>query len=929
MVKYDLIQNSSKQKYIQELSDVINNEKEENNVILQMKRLKKRKSLISIIALIMFIFGFYIGFLEVKKHQESQREMHLHSIRSNLMIPTENSFLKRPELIDQIDEKLKGDKGIETIALVGLVGMGGVGKTTLARYYARSKDNSIVWEINAETKSSIIHSFKDLAYTLAKTQNQREELDAIQKIKDTEIKEEQLISFVRDCLREHLNWLLIYDNVEKFSDIKNYFPQDPEAWGHGKVIITTRDSNIKNTNYIKPENVIELGELTKEGALILFGKILYNCDLNKLTQVQKEKMLDFLKEIPPFPLDVSLAAYYMRNENLSYDQYKERMNKFNADFEKSQENLVKETSSYTKTRYAIIISSLQKIIQLNPEYKELLFFICLVDSQAIPKKLLELHKNPVMIDRLLRELRNGSFVSEVMSERTEESIPSFFIHRSTQALSLNFLINSLSLEGRNNFTEKIISTMKNYYEEFSEGDNPKILMFIPHLESLLKNIDKINISKAIHEKCRVDLLLLLGYLHYQSKNFPLAKKYFEDVLEGPNNSSIISVKRLSEIEKDFGYICAELGEADKALIYLQKSIELCKQIPHSEILKAENIKTMGYVYSGKNDFLKSRQYFEEALEIISNIDKNLKKTLLEADIYAQLAILYSMEYLNKNEAYKAEDYALKSLKILKEAQFFYKDSKNDLKKISQRIEKHGWRLGQIYNRLGRYREAIKEFDTNKLSNKTSQNRLLISKGEASLRLGNLETADQSLTEAINMIEKSGKPNTWEPKVLRAEVKIRLGNFEEAYKDCSYILNAKTKKRNNYLNVLFITNFYHLGLIKCKQEKFKESTEYFSMFFEAIEKFCKSFLDEKIYNDLELKGVFQRVTYHESTVIQDIQGSLQRSTKIFSAIYGASHPFVCDYVLKNGEDFKKNPPLSLWKGLKNMFYIFFKNGSLCL
>ena len=153
--------------------------------------------------------------------------------------------LNRPEIIDQIKMKLKKQDDIQTVALVGV---GGAGKTTIARQYACKQKVSYLWEINAETKESLKASFENIAKKLANTEEYQKTLREIQALKDPAEKEEAIIHFVKSRLKAKKKWLLIYDNVETFTDIQKYFPYDSETWGNGKVIITTRDSNIDNNN---------------------------------------------------------------------------------------------------------------------------------------------------------------------------------------------------------------------------------------------------------------------------------------------------------------------------------------------------------------------------------------------------------------------------------------------------------------------------------------------------------------------------------------------------------------------------------------------------------------------------------------------------------------------------------------------------------
>ena len=161
---------------------------------------------------------------------------------------------------------------IATGEIIGLVGNNGAGKTTLARQYAHARKSSVVWEINSETKENLRNSFENLAYALAKTEEEKKTLRERQEIKDAKERGGKIHQFVMERLRVQSNWLLIFDNVEKFSEIKEYFPQDSLIWGNGRVIITTRDANIQ----IKQKNVIYVEELSDDKKLEFFSRTFYN-----------------------------------------------------------------------------------------------------------------------------------------------------------------------------------------------------------------------------------------------------------------------------------------------------------------------------------------------------------------------------------------------------------------------------------------------------------------------------------------------------------------------------------------------------------------------------------------------------------------------------------------------------------------------------
>ena len=150
-------------------------------------------------------------------------------IYSELSLPHKNALLDRTQLLKQIEDNFKKQEpGIQSVILVG---PGGSGKTTVARLYGRSQNIPIVYEINAETKSTVITSFQNLADNLVKSETSKEkaEFNSIQQIKNEEEKEIRIVSFVKGLLKKRSNWFLVYDNTESASDLINYFPTNTET----------------------------------------------------------------------------------------------------------------------------------------------------------------------------------------------------------------------------------------------------------------------------------------------------------------------------------------------------------------------------------------------------------------------------------------------------------------------------------------------------------------------------------------------------------------------------------------------------------------------------------------------------------------------------------------------------------------------------
>ncbi|MBA3814145.1 MAG: AAA family ATPase [Alphaproteobacteria bacterium] len=346
--------------------------------------LTNRRSIRSIAAL-SFVAIFYLIFLTSKEFiWKNEYNSVDNSIRSDLSVPHESAFLTRSDLIKQIDRKFNERRGIQSLALIGI---GGAGKTTLARQYARQQKAAIIWEINAESREDLNLSFGQLAFALAKTDKEQSALRTIQSLKEPEEKEEKLLQFVKTRLKACPNWVLIFDNVEKLNEIQKYFPQDTSTWGVGKVIVTTRDHNLQNNNRIN--HVLFMGKLDPDQKLNLFTQIMSHNTVKFFTVNQKDDAKQFLKHIPPFPLDVTVAAYYLKVANISYAEYIENIKQHKEDFENFQISILKEFGGYSKTRYNIIALSLKKIISESNDFSDLFFLLSLLNAHHIPRDLLE------------------------------------------------------------------------------------------------------------------------------------------------------------------------------------------------------------------------------------------------------------------------------------------------------------------------------------------------------------------------------------------------------------------------------------------------------------------------------------------------------------------------------------------------------------
>jgi tetratricopeptide (TPR) repeat protein/DNA-binding CsgD family transcriptional regulator len=665
-------------------------------------------------AALIFIFGFlYFIYLE--------QETKVPPIRSDLIIPSDQFILDRHPLKNELSEKLKGE-GIQTVALVGI---GGSGKTTLSRKYARSVKSPIIWEINAETHQSLIESFDKLAQALSIADEDKRLLNEIKSSRNQEENEGRTIEFIRNKLKETKNWLLIFDNVEKFSDIQKYFPHDPELWGTGKVLITTRDSTIQGNNLLS--HVIKIGELNHDEKFALFSKIMNKERLTSFSQAQAIEVKNFLKEIPPYPLDVSIAAQYIKGTNETLNNYLESLNKSEKEFDSTQEKILSEGGNYTKTRYGIITLSLKRILASKNDYTELLLLLSLIDSQKISREIFDAFKSNDTVSQFILSLKKESLITDGTSyDQKENNLIS--IHRSTQQITRDYLKKTLNLEKEKSKFDTLVSFLNNYMTQLiAENNVPKMKNIANHVGEFLKQ------GELLEETQEADLLGKLGWINvYLGKN-QQGKELLEYSRSLMEKAPYKDHLKIAWTKRSLGCVNSKLGNYNEAKTLLEESIAYYKKTSdtnNSELAEAQNY--LAWVYMHLCEFKTAKDFYEENLIIYKKTkgeqDMEYAITLAALGVVYKRMGLYNDAILSLEKAlnifnsqsintdiyktwvlnYLGSSYGNigqyeKGLKIALQA---FEENKKHYNEKSRDIGLSLTNLGNLYRRLGLYEDAL-------------------------------------------------------------------------------------------------------------------------------------------------------------------------------------------------------------------------------
>lgn len=560
-------------------------------------------------------------------------------------------------------------------------------------------------------------------------------------------------------------------------------------------------------------------------------------------------------------MDISVAAYYLKSTHTPYRQYIESALKNKDIFITLQEDILKESGHYTKTRYRIIALSLQQVMNINKDFSDLLLLIGLIDSQNIPRGLLNKYKDNETVDSLIYYLNQYSLVIGPSLALNFVSLPqhsTFSFHRSTHAILLNYLKKELSLKNNSPLISSISDTIERHTreaienEDFSQMDNMK-----PHLRAFLSHGSDI-LSDNNKGAIETELGCAYYYTHYHEAAKILLTNSISNLKHHPSQENY---QRLAQALSYLGNLHKDMGEYKKARKLLEEAIILYKRHdPYNHIGVSRALTYLGDTYKNLGDHQKARDVLERSITLsqkhrVSN-PIGLARTMLHLGIvYRDLgdyekSIPLLKDSLDLFERHSPENYiervrALKYLGNTYRSLGRYEEARNLLEQsveISRKyLPENHIALGRslvhlaiIHKRLGEYKKA-KELFIQSLAihanifgkNNVRTAWVMTHLATVHQEMGELERAKDTISDCLKTYLKSYGRNSWRTSWVFMQLGYVYEDLKE-YSKAQKILNTALKIHKQHFNnshQKIGELLFHLGNIYKGLSQYKKAHEF--------------------------------------------------------------------------------------------------------
>ncbi|MCJ1467362.1 hypothetical protein MMC07_005986 [Pseudocyphellaria aurata] len=294
--------------------------------------------------------------------------------------PRNEDFVGRAEDLTKIHSALSVPGNVCVLS-----GVGGIGKTETAIEYSYRYEGAyshIFW-VNAESAVSCMDSYSLIATHLIVAED------------DMAYEQSRLTTLGREFLEQtETRWLIVFDNVNIWSDILEYLPTDPHRT-HGSILITARKSNLNFLASLKCQS-IELGALNlEEGRQLLLLSMQPNLDPRHLRSHPEYKLAGEIATLAErLPLALAHIAGYLQVSKCTLTDFVQLWNERRRHTKALAQPSIYPVRSTDRALETVWNIGLREV---TIDARELLNILAFLDSETIQRNLLVgEHEEPLL-----------------------------------------------------------------------------------------------------------------------------------------------------------------------------------------------------------------------------------------------------------------------------------------------------------------------------------------------------------------------------------------------------------------------------------------------------------------------------------------------------------------------------------------------------
>lgn len=465
-----------------------------------------------------------------------------------------------------------------------ITGLGGIGKTSLAVEYCYKYQDAydIVWWLRAEDSSTLAADYAALAPKL------NSELARVADVP-------ALVEWVRDYLRQHGRWLLVFDNANHPDEIRPYLP----LVGKGHILITSRDPNWDEIGVS-----VAISTLPRTDSIQLLTE--HSGDTNRLAS---DALADVLGDLP---LALEHARAYVKQNLISLAAYLDLFTMRHAELWKN----TAKPQNYPGTVATTWDLSFQQVTLQSLAAADLLTLCAFFAPDDIPLDVIVAGKEflveplantvvePLGLNAAIATLRRYSLV-----ERKNDNL---FVHRLVQTVTRDRLRD----EARKLWAEAAAKIVNDAFPSGDIASNVEswatCARLLQHGLAAVALAETENI--ALEQAARI--LNQMGLYMLGRAQFSDAKNLIERALViceeqfGSDHPDVASaVGNLGSVLKDQGDLSGAKTHYERALAIDEKQFGP----EHPNV--ARDVNNLGIVLRALGDLSDAQAYFERALAI--------------------------------------------------------------------------------------------------------------------------------------------------------------------------------------------------------------------------------------------------------------------------------------------------------------------------